>query len=844
MVVKSSKAASKKKVVKQLIPSFDMGSLYESILKKVEKQRNISPFVTPLVRISSGLLATDIITGGGIPTGRYTQWSGPEAGGKSTNAMTFAVSCAKHGIAMNKYHDAESAVTESLFKNIARHAGIKDHTDLFGVEGEGGAWLKPPIVRLYKESSAEAVLLALKDVYQRLPSKVFKKSDNTWYYAFADSKNALKTIQACGLGKPSDILYKQTGMYWCPAPDGDKPQAVSCLDSWPALLPPSFLSQDKDPSKQRAQIAAFISLYLSPIIGELASKHIIFTGINQVRANPNANFGCFTYHTRVLLPDGSTELIGKLVSQPGREVMSYNKTTGKLEAKPIVRGFKNGLASTDEFIRVSFDLRQRGHACPVRINVTKGHKVLTPNGEVSIGDLSVGDTVLSKNLMLTTSDDQKQFLYGAIIGDSQVKYQSNGFRLLWTHSEDQKVYLDWKLKMTGGYAYKKEVAYITHKGEDKICLSGYSSLLSANLLPPALNGVKKRNQKEIPLSLISKLTEKAIAVWFMDDGHHSSVNYSRDGYALKIACSRFSEVTRQNLANHIKELFKLSAVSVSKVGIRIQRKDDIDAFLKGVVKYVNPCFAYKFGGFSTKGIGSYNWKTAKQEAVIEVKIINIEPIKVRRQKYDLEIKGNHTYIVGANNGIIVHNSPEYEPCGNALKFNSSIRNQNRPRGYEGNGGKPVAVEASVEDNNQEDTYHYKLLKNTKNKTASPLLETWSRIWVSDYEGLGRGYDPVFDTYIYLKDTNQIVKGNKNKFTIKMGGQNDREYTWMDFKRAVIAEVTVSSAIRKKLMQELKLDKLPTIRKECFKQVKDGKGLEMFCLSKKIDPEAVSDDDDD
>ena len=630
MVVKSSKAASKKKVVKQLIPSFDMGSLYESILKKVEKQRNISPFVTPLVRISSGRVATEIITGGGIPTGRYTQWSGPEAGGKSTNAMTFAVSCAKHGIAMNKYHDAESAVTESLFKNIARHAGIKDHTDLFGVEGEGGAWLKPPIVRLYKESSAEAVLLALKDVYQRLPSKVFKKSDNTWYYAFADSKNALKTIQACGLGKPSDILYKQTGMYWCPAPDGDKPQAVSCLDSWPALLPPSFLSQDKDPSKQRAQIAAFISLYLSPIIGELASKHIIFTGINQVRANPNANFGCFAYTTQVLMADGSTELIGNLVSQPGREVMSYNKATGKLEAKPIVKGFDNGESASGEFTRVTFDLLVSGHTSHVKLTVTKGHKVLTPSGEVSIGELSVGAIVL---------------------------------------------------------------------GNDN-------------------------------------------------------------------------------------------------------------------------------------------------DIVKEIKIIGIEPIRVSLQKYDLEIEGNHTYIVGANNGIIVHNSPEYEPCGNALKFNSSIRNQNRPRGYEGNGGKPVAVEASVEDNNQEDTYHYKLLKNTKNKTASPLLETWSRIWVSDYEGLGRGYDPVIDTYIYLKDTNQIVKGNKNKFTIKMGGQNDREYTWMDFKRAVIAEVTVSSAIRKKLMQELKLDKLPTIRKECFKQVKDGKGLEMFCLSKKIDPEAVSDDDDD
>ena len=42
----------------------------------------------------------------------------------------------------------------------------------------------------------------------------------------------------------------------------------------------------------------------------------------------------------------------------------------------------------------------------------------------------------------------------------------------------------------------------------------------------------------------------------------------------------------------------------------------------------------------------------------------------RRHRYDLEIEGNHTYLV---DHVIVHNSPETQPGGRALKFYSSQR---------------------------------------------------------------------------------------------------------------------------------------------------------------------------
>jgi recombination protein RecA len=41
-----------------------------------------------------------------------------------------------------------------------------------------------------------------------------------------------------------------------------------------------------------------------------------------------------------------------------------------------------------------------------------------------------------------------------------------------------------------------------------------------------------------------------------------------------------------------------------------------------------------------------------------------------RQRYDLEVEGNHTYLA---NGVVVHNSPETTPGGRALKFYASVR---------------------------------------------------------------------------------------------------------------------------------------------------------------------------
>lgn len=61
-------------------------------------------------------------------------------------------------------------------------------------------------------------------------------------------------------------------------------------------------------------------------------------------------------------------------------------------------------------------------------------------------------------------------------------------------------------------------------------------------------------------------------------------------------------------------------------------------------------------------------------AVTNVSIMQLQPTD-DFNRYDIEVEGNHSYLV---DGIAVHNSPETQPGGRALKFYASVRMDIRP----------------------------------------------------------------------------------------------------------------------------------------------------------------------
>jgi len=130
-------------------------------------------------------------------------------------------------------------------------------------------------------------------------------------------------------------------------------------------------------------------------------------------------------------------------------------------------------------------------------------------------------------------------------------------------------------------------------------------------------------------------------------------------------------------------------------------------------------------------------------------------------------------------------NPEYEVGGEAPKFYSDIRLQ--CRSCSNIYGKGQVVEEPCWDGIGVDKYRYIKIATRKNKCFSPFRNSVMRIWMEEKGDIGRGLDPVFDTYQYLIETGQIdEKSHGKKMVIKLEGLwTQRMWSWQEFKELIL-----------------------------------------------------------
>jgi len=166
-------------------------------------------------------------------------------------------------------------------------------------------------------------------------------------------------------------------------------------------------------------------------------------------------------------------------------------------------------------------------------------------------------------------------------------------------------------------------------------------------------------------------------------------------------------------------------------------------------------------------------------------------------------------------------NPEYEPMGEALKFFSSLRIKQTPRAIPHGKGQ-IEEEDTVLGESGTDKYRYIHLRATKNKLSTPFLEGWSRLWISDHQGNGRGFDPVWDCFEYLRQTGQCT-GTMKKMTITLDDLHLEKIDWYTFKGLIL----LRGKDLKNWCSELGLKSNPKIQERCFKQVRSGKAMELY-----------------
>jgi recombination protein RecA len=477
--------------------------------------------------------------------------------------------------------------------------------------------------------------------------------------AFIDAEHALDPLYAarCGV-KVDELLVSQpdTGeqaLEICETLVRSNAIDVIVIDSVAALVPRAEIEGDMGDSLPGLQ-ARLMSQALRKLSGAISKSHTVVIFLNQLRLKIGVMFGCFHYDARVILADGSSEKIGKIVNQQMPvEVMSYNHTTGQFEPRPIVNWFNNG--PTDIFLQFTVAANE-GNGCHA-FACTPNHLLLSEYGYRPAEELQVGDRLMTM-VQHYLSPVQEQVAIGSLLGDGSFRKASDfNTSLRIGHGAKQEAYCRWKQALFEGLIGSQSTN--SHGGHsfDTIPMDELTVLFEENY---------DQRGKHPSQSLIDRLTPLSVAIWYMDDGTFDSERQNRGS----ISCPAFPLDKQQALV----AWFQQQGIAATLDG-RGRINFDVPAtpkFHALIAPFVHPSMEYKLlPEFRGRFVPLETGPQRSQKAVpLPITNIHVKPETRGMNRFDIEVEGNHSYLV---DGVVVHNSPETTTGGQALKFYSSVR---------------------------------------------------------------------------------------------------------------------------------------------------------------------------
>jgi RecA/RadA recombinase len=204
-------------------------------------------------------------------------------------------------------------------------------------------------------------------------------------------------------------------------------------------------------------------------------------------------------------------------------------------------------------------------------------------------------------------------------------------------------------------------------------------------------------------------------------------------------------------------------------------------------------------------------------------------------------------LIGVNhirlNPRVLYGSPEYDPCGEHLKLASDIRSRVSAVAIPHGKGR---IEEELGLDGRIERFQYSKIMMKKNKTFPKGKETILRICFESQGVSGYGIDPLWDTFEYLRTTNQLKKrGNQITISESLPGPwNDVSMTWEDLKLLIwkpLDKRNIQKFVKSQYISEIlkgnkrqwknKLKKVLNIRALCFTQIKDRSAYAMSVETK-------------
>lgn len=345
---------------------------------------------------------------------------------------------------------------------------------------------------------------------------------------------------------------------------------------------------------------------------------------------------CFYHRTQVLLPDGKTASISKLVNERYKgQVVSWNPKTLSFENKQVIGWVRKKPIHNVVRIRLG---NIGGVIC------TDHHVFFTSRGNLEARELTRGDAVFCPSTnaggVQAISEEAKQVLYGSI-GDghlSKPAARSINSRLVITHGLAQQKYLKYKLSFFAPLPY-----------EIRPIKSGYTGLpegQGVTACSPDISLVHAMSEKD----RVKKMNLLGLSILFLDDG-----SYNRRQGTGTIACMDHDEEVRNALIEQFgKYKIKASQFETNKGWVLYIPRIGMEVFGKDLARYAPPCMRYKVPPqflhiklHAPEAVPNYCWRTVRS-----VTPYSLPKKGCSSDVYCLKVSDNHNFVA---NGCVVHN---------------------------------------------------------------------------------------------------------------------------------------------------------------------------------------------
>jgi len=365
--------------------------------------------------------------------------------------------------------------------------------------------------------------------------------------------------------------------------------------------------------------------------------------------------GCFRYDTPLQCWDGSTCLIGEVVSKTLRPTLIGMDEQGQLVPCEIIEHFDNGRKDNWLAITVSNPVSKKsgagGH--PNVIRLTSNHHIFINGAFQPAQAARVGDTITTFSMQ--PSSTVLHVIEAGLLGDGSLTRIHNGYRYQESHSAKHGEYVNALNDWLGECALR-----------ERQTLSGYGSQMcwAQSKQYDALSGLRKKwypkDIKAVPENL-NWLDDFAIAKWYMDDGSlgHSAEQENRALFAT----NSFTKSDVERLALHLQNVYCVNCTIFNHKGwnlrINAGRDKSIDAFWRAITPHIVPCMRYKLPE-NYHHVEYIQYTKGKQVYVpAEATILAIRKIAPTKKNFPSGRKGFDIRTTTGNyfaKGILVHNS--------------------------------------------------------------------------------------------------------------------------------------------------------------------------------------------